>query len=65
MVNFKGDKNGWSGCKFYPDCDTCGVKGGFQICIMEEGRWTPDDLEKAIKILKDYLGKQVNRKMEE
>ncbi len=30
---------------------------------MEEIEWTPDDLEKAIKILKDYLGKKVNEKI--
>jgi len=54
MANFNGDKNGWSGCKFYPDCDTC----IFGVCIMEEGEWLPEDLEKALKILWDYLGKE-------
>ena len=42
------------GCKFWHDCDTC----IFGVCIMEEGEWLPEDLEKALKILWDYLGKE-------
>ena len=42
------------GCKFWHDCDTC----IFNVCIMEEGEWTPGDLEKAIKILTAFMPRQ-------